>query len=467
MMQKMRRPSADAETWRWGSYFAGILYTINPFTYDRFMAGQYMVLAGYAVLPFFVYAFWRLYKTPSKRTAVWFTIATTTAVILSIHMIGPMILIAAAMLAAMISRHWRKPAQFSEFGKWLALALVLLMITNSFWIVPTLLGKSSTATVISGFTSADQRAFATDPGSLGLIGNVLSLNGFWGEGKNLYMTASDTYSWWLVPVIVLWLLVLTGVYITWRQRRTLAIAGMLTSAVAAMLAVGTAGSIAAPVNQFLIDHVPFFAGYREPQKFVAVLAFMFAYFGSIAVAQLAWQYKQSRMLKQHWQTITLLFLLIPVLCAPLMPWGFHGQLHATDYPVEWYALNDRLDAECTGNCKVLYVPWHLYMHYDFTGRVIANPAPKFFGRYIVASTDPELDGAASYTSTDLQKEISTFILPQAVQGKDVTSLLRKQHIQYILLAKENDYRQYAYLKKQHSLQVELDTPTLTLYKVRR
>ena len=148
-----------------------------------------------------------------------------------------------------------------------------------------------------------------------------------------------------------------------------------------------------------------------------------------------------------------------------MPWGFHNQLRAADYPVEWYAVHDRLKVQCQGDCKTLFLPWHLYMRYDFAGRIIASPATAFFGPYIVSSTDPELDGAAGYTQTSLQKTISGTILPQAEQGKDIAEALRAQQIQFVLLAKENDYKRYAYLDEQKGLKVELDTPTLKLYRV--
>ncbi len=43
----------------WGAYFAGIFYMVNPFVYSRFMAGHYLVLLGYALMPFFTIALWR------------------------------------------------------------------------------------------------------------------------------------------------------------------------------------------------------------------------------------------------------------------------------------------------------------------------------------------------------------------------------------------------------------------------
>lgn len=465
LMQQLQSKRADAETWQWGSYFAGVLYMFNPFVYDRFMAGQYMVLAGYAMLPIFAWALWRLYKQPDMRHAVWLAAITSLTMIISIHAVGPLLLITMGMAAIMVVRHRLAKDRLLSFGKWLAAVAVATVVVHSFWLIPTALGKGSTATIVSGFTAADQQAFATNPGSLGLIGNVLALQGFWGESKNLFFTASDMYSWWLIPVIALWALVLAGVVIVWRRQRTVAVIGLSLIVIAALLAVGTAGTFAASFNRFLVDTVPFFAGYREPQKFVMVIVLVYAYFSATAVAAITQQFKGDQKLKEHWQTAGAIFMLIPVLCTPLMPWGFHNQLRAADYPVEWYAVHDRLKVQCQGDCKTLFLPWHLYMRYDFAGRIIASPATAFFGPYIVSSTDPELDGAAGYTQTSLQKTISGTILPQAEQGKDIAEALRAQQIQFVLLAKENDYKRYAYLDEQKGLKVELDTPTLKLYRV--
>ncbi len=51
-------------------YFAGLLYTINPFTYDRLLAGQYNVLFGYALLPWFVRALLKFVARPGRKNAL-------------------------------------------------------------------------------------------------------------------------------------------------------------------------------------------------------------------------------------------------------------------------------------------------------------------------------------------------------------------------------------------------------------
>jgi hypothetical protein len=148
-----------------------------------------------------------------------------------------------------------------------------------------------------------------------------------------------------------------------------------------------------------------------------------------------------------------------------MPWAFHGQLQVAQYPVEWGAINDWLNAECKGDCKVLYLPWHMYMRYDFAGRIITNPAPLYFGTKIVSSTDPELVGASPYSTSPDQKMIEDKFFPSADKGStELGKILKARHIEYVLLAVENDYHKYNYLNHQKDLKVSLRTPTLILYK---
>ena len=91
--------------------------------------------------------------------------------------------------------------------------------------------------------------------------------------------------------LALWALVLAGVVIVWRRQRTVAVIGLSLIVIAALLAVGTAGTFAASFNRFLVDTVPFFAGYREPQKFVMVIVLVYAYFSATAVAAITQQFK--------------------------------------------------------------------------------------------------------------------------------------------------------------------------------
>ena len=49
--------------------FAGVLYAINPFVYDRLLTGQWFLLLGYAVLPWALRALIRTLR--GERRAPW------------------------------------------------------------------------------------------------------------------------------------------------------------------------------------------------------------------------------------------------------------------------------------------------------------------------------------------------------------------------------------------------------------
>ncbi|HKR82015.1 MAG TPA: hypothetical protein VJR27_03365 [Candidatus Saccharimonadales bacterium] len=467
-VEKLQAKSADGLAGRWAAYFAGVFYMFNPFVYSRFMAGQFMVLLGYALIPFFAAALWQFCKKPERNGALLVALWTTVVAIVSIHTLGLLAVIAITMgaLFALQRRHDKR--WLVGFLKWAGMGLGLTLVLNSYWLVPLLFGHGPTAHIVDGFTRSDLHAFATGSRGFGLVGNVLGLQGFWGDSKNLFLVSQDVFSWWRVPIVLLWALVLYGVTVGLRRQRGVTLAFIALAFIGMVLSIGTAGTFFAPVNEWFVNTLPFFAGYREPQKFVALIALAYVYFGSVAVISIVQLAQKQKALKDHAQTIAFVMCLLPLLCAPLMPWGFHGQLHAAEYPVEWNAINDRLTAECRKDCKVLFLPWHLYMRYSFAGRIIADPAPKFFHSSIVASSDPELQGAAPYGLSPTQKAMAATIPPKAAAGSNhVAADVYQYDIRYILLAKENDYEKYSYLDAQKNIQVVMDTPTLKLYEVKQ
>lgn len=277
------------------------------------------------------------------------------------------------------------------------------------------------------------------------------------------MTARELYPLWWIPHIVLFGLVGAGFMARWRTHRYVALAFGMASLIAIIAACGTADTVFAPINRFITDIVPVFAGYREPQKFVAVLALAYAYFAAHGLGYL-WQRAQGaqRGLQSH--HVKAIAVVLPVLLSPLMLWGFHGQLAATQYPSDWYAINQRLQ---TVQGKVLFLPWHQYMRFGFAGRVIANPANHFFDAQMLTSSNPELQGLDTWPSTQTQQALEKTILPRAANGgHDMGAALHKEGIQYVLLANENDFMQYAYLDQQSDLRLVQSTDHLRLYEVR-
>jgi hypothetical protein len=437
-----------------GCYMAGIFYMINPFVYSRLMAGQYLVLLGYALLPFFVRSWMLFLREPGWRKGLLASLWLVAISVVSIHTFGMAILAAVLFGAA----HWwprRKDKIWQrQTLKHTALAAGAILLACSYWLAPALLGHGATVGTIAEFSNADLAAFATTPTGLGWLGNVLALQGFWADGKSLYLVPMDIFSWWWVPWIAVWGLVVFGMYKSWQKRRGITAAFASLIFIAAILAIGAAGTIVAPLNQWLVAHVPFFAGYREPQKFVALIALGYAYFGAVAVAALAEKVKLA---------VIPLFAL-PLAIAPLLP-GFYGQLTPRQYPPDWFATNNYLQ-RTDPTAKVLFLPWHMYMPFSFAGRDIANPAQRFFKNPTIISNNPEMAGAKSGVSTNDQQEIQTTIVPTLTHGtKSIAANLRMLNIRYVILAKELDYKEYARIELEDGIKLVRETETLKLYTV--
>ncbi len=144
-----------------------------------------------------------------------------------------------------------------------------------------------------------------------------------------------------------------------------------------------------------------------------------------------------------------------------MLWGFNGQLSPHNYPTGWYAMDTTLNG-IAGPKRVLMLPWHQYMQFSFTDRIIANPAKKFFaGTNIIVSDDPEF-GNLSPTVPNKNNNAITKALKQPDTLRDT---LKKQGINYILLAKESDTSRYAFLNTLSGASIVKENDSFTLYRL--
>lgn len=438
-----------------GNYFAGTFYMINPFTYDRFMAGQYDVLLGYALLPWFVCSLFKFIRVQSWRRSLPLALWATVTSIVLIHAIGFLVIFAVTALAL---RAWQlrgDKAQLKVLLGYSIASTTLYIILSSYWLVPLLLGRGSTASVLHNYQNSDQLAFATVGGDVfGRALSVLGLQGFWLELRHMYYLPQDTIPLWRLLAAIIWLLVIAGGVGMWRARqRFFADFFAITTVIATFFAIGM-------WNSWLAAHIPLFAGYREPGKFVAMVALSFTVFTGYGVsATMRYIYEQGG--KAFFAFGSLLLLLIPLVWTPTMLWGFNHQLMPVSYPSDWYLVNRRLRAD-PDNFQVLFLPWHLYMNFGFAGRIIANPAPAFFDKPIIVSDNPEFKNISLTNRTPTKLKLDQ-ILPKAATQNSLGTQLAKLHIKYVLLDKDDDYSNYAYLSHQHDLKQISNSDTLELY----
>jgi hypothetical protein len=233
--------------------------------------------------------------------------------------------------------------------------------------------------------------------------------------------------------------------------------GRRTALIAWVLAQGIVGNPFASLNEWLYDHAYFYRGYREPGKFIGLIALALAYGYGLGVAWIV------DMIRPGWVPVVgPLAVAWPLLYTPTMVWGAAGQLKAVDYPRDWYSLNRRLNAE-KDRGAVLFLPWHQYMSFNFAGRLIANPASRFFDRHIIQGDNAQIGLIEHQTSSPLSQKIEKDVL--ADDRQDVARRLKALGITHVVLAKEADYNQYAWLDDQPGLSLTAEGPTLKLYEV--
>lgn len=439
----------------WGAYFAGIFYMINPFVYSRFMAGQHLVLLGYALTPLFITALIKLVRSPSWKNAAWLALWASLIAGLSLHFIG--ILLVASIIFLLSLSFKQKPQHLKKLAVYSLGALGIVLLVNAYWFVPTMFGKTGIAQATDSFNTAQYEAFATNgQGALGALGNVLRLQGFWADARDMYELPQQQMPAWGLVFLAIWALVMVGAVKLWRINKNLAAAFGLMALTAILLAT-------LPVISWLAPNVPFVAGYREPQKFVALLALVYAVFAAFGVAaMLGWFAKKYS--KNVLTAMAGAALILPIICTPTMLWGFGGQLSPKSYPADWYAVNDQLNAD-TSATKVLFLPWHQYINFSFTGRIIANPAPKFFNKPTVAGDNPEYKGIQPTVPNYLNRRVEQEILMGGDKTTRLGERLSNLGFSHLILAKEYDYQDYSYLDHQTDLALVSDTDTLKLYAV--
>ncbi|HEX7963490.1 MAG TPA: hypothetical protein VF466_02765 [Candidatus Saccharimonadales bacterium] len=451
LMDFLQRRTGHDTTLGWGParYFAGLLYAVNPFTYDRFMAGQYGVLLGYALLPFVLEALLAFAVHPDRRGMLRVALGIVLVSIVSLPTTGLAVLAGALTLAAAAWQQRRKARLLRQYVRYGLGAAGIFAVLSSYWLLPALLGKGALAQQVHTFTPAHTAAFATvGSGFVGKLAHVAQLQGFWVEPHGLFTLPQEQLPGWGTVRLLVWALAVVGAVVLYRSSRQLGATFLLIGLSGWLLAAGLAAG--------LLTHF----GYREPQKFAALVALSMAVFAGFGVAQIV---ALGRARSEGWANAAVAAALVVLLLfTPTMYWGFGGQLRPRKYPDGWFAANAFL-AQQGGSYQAVFLPWHEYMSFAFTAdRIIANPAARFFGQPVTISNDPEL-GAIKPPADAAATRIGAL-----VAGGQHTPLLAAQlagfNVRFVLLAKDYDYRRYNYLEQQPGFHRVFDSQSLRIYE---
>ncbi len=463
---------------------AGVLYTLNPFVFNRFFVGHIDLLIGYALLPFAVLAALRLEEAVWRyalRVSLWW--AGLTAITPHFAWIYGVAVIVVAIVAA-------SKGALRDSAARLVLTIASFFVMSMYLLLPHL---ATTLATQNGQSSLVLYQSSGDP-RFGLFANVAGLYGFWrlGPGPTL---PKNLISGWPFLFVAILLVVATGAWVALRRTSSgdqvspsevnaaatsaddLAFDGRdvgpddsarLTFVATSLLAVGVVGYFLALGSQgptgglfrWSYVHVPFFAIMREPQKFLMLLALAYAVFfgwGISHVAKLATSAKGSRAAA----AALMLGVALPIGYTPTMFNGLSAQIAPSQVPSAYQRANALMG---TGPGNVLALPWHLYLSYPFTGnRVVANLTTSLFSRNVISGDNVEAGGIETQ-STSLESRYLSALYSRGTSLQHFGALIAPLGIRYVVLSKTVDWPAYLWLARQSDLKPILNTASLEVWK---
>lgn len=400
----------------------GLFYAINPFVYDRLMAGHWIFLLAYSLTPFVLLQFYRLFTRYDRRSLITVISLWSFVAALSPHHLLILGLLFAGL--ALLFVRSRRAVVYALIAAGGTLAL------SSWWLLPLALTPNFT----HSFGLGDFYTFASKPDTTyGIWLNLISLQGFW---YTAWHSLRDMGAWW--PLFVaFWLTPVCaglGVSARWRSAPSSRLVWSLALVgwAALFLAAGPNAEVG-PLNTWLFGHVPGLIGLRESHKLLALLALFYAVATAFALDALSQQ-------KKRWLTaLGVLVTVSMILCSSWwLLWGAQGQLRPVHYPAEWEAFYRYLDSRPASE-RVLVLPYELYLNKTFAHRLVANPALAYYDERLILSTDPKLPGLRLYSTPQ------TLPIDAAIARRDprlLEHVLHCEGVRFVMFIGSDDIANY-------------------------
>jgi len=433
-----------------GEYIASIFFAINPFVYERFLAGQWAVLLGYVLLvPLTAYLIayckeWN-YKNTLKLLGIIILMGAT-----STHYFIISILVTAVVLA--INFVYQKfSISFLKKSMLLALSVV---IVSSYWLIPAVLSKNGP---IETFGPKHWEVFktATDV-HLGTVGNVLTLHGFWGEHEHWaerFVLPKSFGPSFGISFALLLIIIISGIYFGIKDKRIRAGActAVFLMIASVIFSCGIGDGVFRNLNIWMFEHISFWKGFRDLEKWSAVLALGYAFFAGFGAQMILDKIKSH----QYRRIVLYVIIFIPLLSTPMMLFGFSNQLKTTEYPSSWAEVNKVLKTD--KNCRALFLPWHQYYSLKFNNNILTgNVSRSYFDCDILNGKNMELGIISSQGGNGeeydlIEKDvINNSEDPDSINS--VIDILKKHEVKYVIFTDDlilEDIYRYPFLVSKH------------------
>lgn len=410
------------------STIVGLFALFNFFVVNRVFMGHIYVLFGYALTPFAIIAILQYINQRSRKNCIRAAVTTSLIILTSIHFIIILPILIACLIP--LTPEYKKVSR----SEWVAVAIAPTLISA----IAILYLYAPSSPAITQLNLHDLSLFAPQPQCFSYIPLDSAILASSWRNPIAWPPTCAHHPFAIVATALLLIPILRGV----TQKRILGI-GIVVFLVLASVSI-----------------IP---AMRDSGKFLAGLAIL----ESVALA-----YGIPTILNKRTATAGLACITV-VGCAtiPLIP-EISKTTTPHDYPTSWYAWNASLhDAQ---KPIVLFLPWHLYMPFDFSnGTTIGNPAATFFtNATIIQGDNYEMQrgniSIASQSNRPISKEVEATLAH--IDSEDFShalkDLLMHEHIQYIALAhgspEESLYEQK--IQNMPYLTIHISSPGLTVWK---
>ncbi len=377
-------------------YAAGIFAMLNPFVYNRIQMGHIYLLAAYALTPLAILCMIRFLRKPSIGSGLLASCISSIVIATNIH---HLVLLPLTLLIFFWNEDKKAAISLHAYTAFIA----------PFLIIAALIITAVAANPDAALHTLNKNDFlifepvAQCSKSVALDSLLLAA-----QWRHPEITHAPCTS----PLFFMGSILLTGIIAIGAVRNK-------------RLAIGAIACL-------ILAITPIIPAMRDSAKFLADLAIIESILLALSIEILP-------AVKQRGASLAIL-ILVCVLGIPML-WGLSGTITPQEYPASWYAWDTQL-ANAKTKPTVLFLPWHLYMPFDFTNKAtIVNPAKSFFTHATVIQGDnleirqgertipTESNRHVSQTIEDILTRIHTNSFPE-----ELRTVLIQEHIQYIALS---------------------------------
>lgn len=440
----------------------GFFLVFNPFVYERLLFGQIGVILALGFFAWGTAQFLSWLTTKRMTTLIGMSILWGLSVLMSHHFIF-IIFATVAIIGSFLWRDVVSVVRSAHFFKYAGYGLGILLLINATWIGALMIPGYGLATKTAMITKQDFHVFEMSGSSDGEALKLgVMMSGFWGKDQHRFIDSTQDKNLWGRGFVILLPLFLIGIYALFckeKTRRYVIALGMLYI-VGVFLALGVKTGFTTGVTEWLLEHVPFYAAMRETSKWIGIVVFTYAVFLTTGLDWILSRISQKGISRG----IIVLVFIATILQAPLLLNGFGRQVVPTRYPEEWSRVDTFL-VEQNPKCEhmTLFLPWHLYMSFDWMPRVIENPVNTFFSCPVITGTNIEWKGIEDNSGDPTSRTVVNWL---TLRGDDNGALQQAiPQVKYVMISKSLDWQIHdEWLRQSDRVRIVFEGPSIVLYE---